>query len=134
MTKTKNRVYLQMHYKVNKKTFSIFREDSFFFPNFSESEDLGIIEHIRNIMHSTKDAYIQLQRVEENGRLHKGFLPVSDFVNVKMFKSNGRGVITVSEWDNVEESFNTCEESVTMKDFISELQDEIRLQVNWTNL
>jgi len=134
MTKTKNQVYIQLHYKVNKKTFSIFREDTFFLPVINESEHSGIIEHLRSIMHSTNEAYIKLQRVEDNGRLHKGFLPISDYINVKMYTSNGKGVISIKDWNETEESFNTYEQNITTKDFIQEIQDEINLQSNWTNL
>lgn len=139
MAESKNKVYLQLHYKADKKTFSIFRTDSYFFPAFNEQENKGIINHIRNIMQTRKDVYVVLQRVEDNGRLHKGFLPVSDFINVKMYEGKSRinnnavGVITIREWNNQEESFNDYGQNVTIKDFIKELQEEIKLQENWIN-
>jgi hypothetical protein len=139
MKETKNKVYIQLHYTVNKKTFSIFRQDSFFFPAFSEEEHAGVIEHIRNIMQSTNGAYMYLQRIEDNGRLHKGFLPVSDYIKVKMYEGSGlyynnaTGVITIKEWNAQEESFNSYGKNVTMKDFIKDLQEEIKLQENWAN-
>jgi len=134
-----NRVYVQMHYKVRKKTFEIYRQDSFFFPAFSPEEHKAIIEYIRNIMQSASEAYITLQRIEENGRLHKGFLPVSDFINVKMYEgmcvynNNAPGVITIKEWNSQKEAFNSYGRNVNMRDFIEDLRNEIILQVNWRN-
>lgn len=139
MDNTKNQVYLKLHYQVEKKTFSIFREDTFFLPSFSEETHKGIIEHVKNIMQTGKDSYMILQRVENNGRMHKGFLPVSDYINVKMYEgkrginNNSNGVITIRDWNTKEESFNIYGQNVTIKDFITALQDEIELQANWTN-
>lgn len=127
-----NRVYVQLHHKVTKNTFFLYREDSFFFPACSEKESKGVIEYIRNVLQS-KEAYVTIQRVEDNNRLHKGFLPVSDFIKVKMYTSNGKGVVTITEWNSAEECFSDCKQHVTMKDFIIDLQNEIELQESWND-
>lgn len=131
MSEIKNKVYIRLDYTVNKKNFSIYREDAFFFPAFTKEEHDSIIEYIKSIMQTRKNVHLYLQRIENNGRLHKGFLPVSDYINIKIYKGNGKGVVTILDWSIKKEAYNDNEENVTIKEFAKCLQEEIKLQENW---
>ena len=129
MAEKKFSFHVGLNYQVRKRTFSIYREDTFIFPEFSEIEHNSVINYIRGIMQTTKDAYIYCVRVEENGINSDGFKQFDKF-NVKMYTSTGRGVVTVRKWFEKDSKYCDIDEHLTIKDFIADLQAEIESQVN----
>ena len=126
----KNQVYMQLHYTVKKNEMRLFREDSFFFPAFSEEEHNAVINHIANILHNNNDAYVYIQKWERNGNT----FPCSEFdrTNLKMYDRNGNGknIVTVKTWDETNQSYNPYGETMTIKNFIEDLQNEINYHTN----
>lgn len=132
-------VYVELNYQ-----FSLhggckgFRQDSFFFPMHID-EHRAVIKHIRRIMLKESGAYLTVKRVENNGRMERG-IPRSDYINTKMYEGAGHGgnnkpgVVTVREWDGREEMFTRYGTNVDMVGFISDLEDEIALQLTWTDI
>lgn len=127
-----NQVYLQLHYHIKDK-ISIHREDSFFFPCYSEEEEKNVYKHLRNVMKKYPDSYIYIQRVEENGRFKNGYR-ISDFINVRMFRKlpnyEGDEIIEVLDWDETKKSYEKTL-LISFNKFIQALKNEIELQKHW---
>lgn len=136
MNKGKHSAHVNVNYTVESKKTGIrtYREDTFIFPCVDEAKIRLYLQHIQQIIHRERDAYMYVVRLTETERRNRHGATECDKTNCRMFRKIADGVMESIMWNDTEEIYCDCTEIMTVKNAIKALGDEIMLQMDWIDI